>query len=134
MSEENVEVIREALEAFAAVDVERLLGYMDPEIEFEPHLAGVEGNYRGHGGVREFMSDAFPYSDGGQVVRIKWRDIRDLGDRILALGTFEINFRDSGIDLEVPFGIVATIRGGLIVHLKDFGNRTEALEAAGLRE
>jgi hypothetical protein len=108
---------------------------MDPEIEFEPHLAGVEGNYSGHGGIREFMSDAFYWGEGELsegLVRIKQRDVRDLGDRVLALGTFEIKWRGNGIDLEVPFGIVATIRGGLIVHLKDFGNRELALEAAGL--
>jgi ketosteroid isomerase-like protein len=134
MSDENIDIMRGALDAFSAADVERLLEFMDPEIEFEPHLAGVEGNYGGHNGIREFMSDAFPYSDSGQVVRIKQLDIRDLGDRILALGTFEINFRDSGMDLEVPFGILATIRGKLVVHLKDFGNRTLALDAAGLSE
>ncbi len=110
---------------------------MDPEIAFEPHLAGVRGNYGGHNGIREFMPDAFPFSDSGQDVRIERTqqgDIRDLADRVLALGTFELHWRESGMDLEVPFGIVATIRGGLIVHLKDFGNRAQALEAAGLSE
>jgi ketosteroid isomerase-like protein len=134
MSEENVGVMRGALEAFAAADVERFLEFMDPEIEFEPHIAGVEGNYGGHSGVREFFSDAFPFSDSGQDVRIKQPDLRDLGDRVLALGTFEIYWRTSDMDLEVPFGVVATIRGGLIVNLKDFGDRVLALEAAGLSE
>jgi hypothetical protein len=58
MSEENVEIVRDALDAFGAADVERLLQFMDPEIKFEPHLALLEGNYRGHDGVREFMADA----------------------------------------------------------------------------
>jgi hypothetical protein len=34
----------------------------------------------------------------------------------------------------VPFAIVARVRGGLIVHLKDYGNKVLALEAAGLSE
>jgi ketosteroid isomerase-like protein len=59
MSQENVEIMRHALEAFAAADVERLLQFTDPDLEFEPHLAMLEGNYRGHGGIREFMADAF---------------------------------------------------------------------------
>ena len=132
MSHENVEVMRGALEAFAGADVERFLEFMDPEIEFEPHIAEVEGTYGGHSGVREFFSDAFPFIDSGQDVRIKQPDLRDLGDRVLALGTFEIYWRTTDMDLEVPFGVVATIRGGLIV--KDFGDRALALEAAGLRE
>jgi hypothetical protein len=64
MSEENVEVMRDALDAFGAADVERLIQFMDPEIEFEPHLALLEGNYRGHDGVRQFMADAFGSPEG----------------------------------------------------------------------
>jgi ketosteroid isomerase-like protein len=133
MSEENVEVVRAALEAFAAADVERFLEFMDPEIEFEPHLALVEGNYRrGHDGVREFMADAFPRPEVS--VRIDHRDFRDLGDRVLASGTFYIQGGESGVDYEAPFAILATVREGRIVHLKDYVNRTDALEAAGLSE
>jgi uncharacterized protein len=131
MSEENVDVMREALDAFAATDAERLVQFTDPEIEFEPHLAGVEGNYRGHDGIREFMADAF---ETLQVQGIDHLDIRDLGDRVLALGSFHIYGRGSGIEDEVPFAIVARVRGGLIVHLRDYGNKVLALEAAGLSE
>ena len=42
MSEENVELVRRATDAFAAEDVEGLVGCADPAIEFEPHLAAVE--------------------------------------------------------------------------------------------
>jgi ketosteroid isomerase-like protein len=38
------------------------------------------------------------------------------------------------MDIEVPFAIVATVRGGLIVQLKDYSDKTEALEATGLSE
>jgi ketosteroid isomerase-like protein len=133
MSEENVEVVRAALEAFAAADVERFLQFMDPEIDFEPHLALVEGNYgRGYDGVRRFMADAFPRDEVS--VRIDHRDFRDLGDRVLASGTFYIQGGESGVDYEAPFAILARVREGRIVHLKDYVNRTDALEAAGLSE
>ena len=39
MSQENVELVRRATDAFAAVDVEGLVGCADPAIEFELHLA-----------------------------------------------------------------------------------------------
>jgi ketosteroid isomerase-like protein len=133
MSRENVEVMRDALDAFEAADVERLLQLMDPEIEFEPHLALLEGNYRrGHDGVGEFMADAFPRPEVS--VRIDHRDFRDLGDRVLASGTFYIGGGESGVDYEAPFAILASVREGRIVHLKDYGHRTEALKAAGLSE
>jgi ketosteroid isomerase-like protein len=133
MSEENVEVVRNALAAFEAADVERLIQCTDPQVEFEPHLALVEGNYRrGYDGIREFMADAFPRPEVS--VRIEHRDFRDLGDRVLASGTFYIEGGESGVDYEAPFAILATVREGRIVHLKDYVNRTDALEAAGLSE
>ena len=110
MSQENLEIVRGALDAFAAADAERLALFADPEIEFEAHQSMVEGNYRGHDGIEEFMADAF---ENLEVRGIDHRDMRDLGDRVLALGSFRIYGRASGIEAEVPFAIVARIQGGL---------------------
>ena len=129
MSEENVELVRRATDAFAAEDVEELVGCVDPAIEFEPHLAGVEGSYSGREGIREFMADAF---ETLEMRGMDYGEIRDLGDRVMALGTFHIHGRESGIEDDIPFPIVVTIRAGLILHLKDYGNRVLALEAVGL--
>jgi uncharacterized protein len=131
MSQENVEIVRAALDAFVAADAERLAVFADPEIEFEAHQSMVEGTYRGHDGVEEFMADAF---ETLEVRGIDHRDMRDLGDRVLALGTFRIYGRGSGIEADVPFAIVARIQGGLIVHSKDYGTRALALKAVGLAE
>ena len=131
MSEENVEVVRRALDAFAADDVESLLQFMDPEIEFEPHLAMVEGNYAGHDGVREFMTDAV---ESLRVTGINHAESRDLGERVLAFGSLHFRGAASGIEDDVPFAIVARVSHGRIQHLKDYGNKTVALEAAGLSE
>ena len=91
----------------------------------------MEGNYRGHDGIREFMADAF---ETLEVLRIDHREMRDLGDRVLALKAFQTHGTQSGIQDDVPFAIVATVREGLIVYLKDHGNRMLALEAAELSE
>jgi ketosteroid isomerase-like protein len=131
MSEENVEVVRRALDAFAANDVEGLLQVVDPEIKFEPHLAMVEGNYKGHDGVREFMTDAF---ETLRVTGIDHWESRDLGDRVLAVGSFHFYGRESGIEDDVAFAIVAQVSDGQILQLKDYGNKVLALEAAGLSE
>ena len=130
MSEENVESMRGALDAFANRDVDGLVRFADPEIQFEPILAMVEGNYSGHGGVREFMADALEL----EILRTDLRDIRDLGDRVLALGAFHARGRESGVEVEAPFAILTTFRDGLIVSLKDYGEKAPALEAAGLTE
>ena len=105
---------------------------MAPDVRFEPHLAAIQGSYSGHEGVNEFFSD----NEGTlEVLGVSDPEIRDLGDRALALGTFRVGGRSSGIDAEVPFAIVATFRDGLITYLKDYGNeKQDALEAAGLSE
>jgi uncharacterized protein len=131
MSEENLALIHHAFEAFGEQDVEGFVGCMDPEIEFEPHLAGVEGSYRGHDGIRKFMAD------GSEVIELRRTDlheVRDLGDRVLARGTFHIRGRESGAADATPFALLGTVRNGRFVKLKDYGNPAQALEAAGLSE
>jgi hypothetical protein len=57
-----------------------------------------------------------------------------LGDRVLALGTLRAVGKESGVETEVPFTVVATIRNGLLTHFIDYGDRDRALKAAGLSE
>jgi len=66
--------------------------------------------------------------------RIYCEDIRDLGDRALALGTNRGTGKESEVETEMPFTVVARIKDGLIVHFTDYGDRDQALEAVGLRE
>jgi ketosteroid isomerase-like protein len=131
MSRENVEKMRDSLDAFARNDVPALLRLADPEVEFEPQLAALQGAYVGHDGLREFYADAW---ENLKVIEVHCPDIRDLGNRVLAIGTFRIGGTGSGIETDAPFAIVATFREGLIAHLKDYGDKDQALEAAGLRE
>ena len=131
MSEQNLALMRRAFTAFEAGDVEGYLECMDPQVVFEPRLAMVEGGYRGHDGIRRFMADAI------EVMEVRQTDldeIRDLGDRVLAFGVFHVRGRESGAEDATPFAILATIQEGQIAHLKDYGHRVEALEAAGLAQ
>ena len=131
MSQENLERMRDSLDAFARNDVPALLRLADPEVHFEPQLAALQGAYVGHDGLREFYADAW---ENLKVSGVHCPDIRDLGDRVLAIGTFHIAGTGSGIETEAPFAILATFRDGLITHLKDYGDQRPALEAAGLLE
>ena len=42
--------------------------------------------------------------------------------------------RASGAETELPFTVVASYRDGRMTRFTDFGDRDQALEAAGLRE
>jgi ketosteroid isomerase-like protein len=131
MSQENVEVVRMSVDAANRGDVEGVLEFYDPDVVFEPQRAAVQGAYRGHAGVREWMADtAENFSD----FRLDL-DHRDLGEgRVLSVGSLHLRGQGSGVETEVPVATIATVREGRIVRNKDYGDRRKALEAAGLPE
>jgi ketosteroid isomerase-like protein len=120
----------EAPEAFDQEDVNRL-GFYDPDVRFEPQQAALQGTYWGHEGVRQWLADAAEHYGPGHL---HFADIRDLGDRVLALGSFRLTGRGSGIQTEVHAAIVRVFQDGLITHLEDYGEHDQALKAVGFSE
>jgi SnoaL-like domain len=131
MSEENVKLMREGIEATNRRDLEAVFRGLAPNIHFEHRLAALQGSFVGIEGVRSWFADLV------EVFESWWidcEDIRDLGDRVLALGTVRTIGRESGVETELPLAIVAEYSDGLVVHYIDYGDWAQALEAAGLRE
>jgi ketosteroid isomerase-like protein len=123
--------LSEAAEGFNREALRGLLGVMDPEIQFQPQQSALQGAYVGHEGVQQWLADlAAHYATG--IVKIA--NIRDLEDRVVALGTLHFTGRGSGIETEAPVAIVASFRNGLIIDFTDYGDRDRALEVVGLSE
>jgi ketosteroid isomerase-like protein len=132
MSEENVELLREMFEAVNRRDVPGNLRFMDPEIRFEPQIVSLERSYvDGHEGVKRFLADN---AEDFERFEVYCPDMRDLGDRVLALGIARGLARLSGAETEAQLAIVATFRDGLITRFKDYRDKELALEAAGMSE
>jgi uncharacterized protein len=133
MSQENVEAFRRGTDALESgrVDAALLEELIDPDVVFEPLRAPVSGVYRGHEGIRQFIADT---AESFDVFRFDRSDIRDLGDRVLAIGTLHLRARQGGIETDVPTAGIATYRNGRLIRWQDFGDRRKALEAAGLSE
>ena len=131
MSQENVKVVREAWEAVNRRDVEAFLLGMDPEIEFIPRRAAIQGVYRGHAGMRKFFAEN---AENFDLYEVSHEEFRDLGDRVVAVGTVRARGKESGVEVITPTAIVATFRDGKIVRYEDLGERSEALKAVGLAE
>ena len=132
MSQENVETFRAGEDAINRGDLEAALELVDPEVVFEPLRAPASGAYYGPDGIRKFFADT---ADSFDRFRVEHRDIRELGDdRVLAIGTMHARVRQGGVETEVTSAGIATYRGGRLVRWKDYGDRAEALEAAGLSE
>jgi ketosteroid isomerase-like protein len=120
-----------APEAVDPADVKSWIGFFDPNVQFVPQQAALEGGYVGHEGVGQWLADLAEHYAGGHM---DLPDIRDLGNRVLALGTLRVTGRGSGIEAEVPVAIMASFRNGLITQFRDYGDKDQALEAAGLSE
>ena len=81
--------------------------------------------------MRGWLADLDEYFDSAHI---DCPDIRDLGDRVLALGTVRAIGRESGVETELPYTVVASFRNGLVTRFIDYGDRDKALEAAGLSD
>jgi ketosteroid isomerase-like protein len=131
MSQENVELMREGIEATNRRDLEAVFRGMAPDIHFEHRLAALQGSFVGIEGVRSWFADLVEVFDSWWI---DCEDIRDLGDRVLALGTIRTIGTESGVETELPLAIVAEYCDGFITHYIDYGDWAQAPEAAGLSE
>jgi ketosteroid isomerase-like protein len=135
MSQENVEAFKRAIEAYNRRDIDAFLEEIDPEVEWRGALQALlesEGTvYRGHEGVRQWVRDI---DEALADIRLDLPEIRDLGDRIVAIGWLRARGKASGAETESPFGCVVEWKNRKATRLVSFLSQAEALEAAGLRE
>ena len=145
MSQENVELVRAAVENFVSgkgeFDTEGMLtkmpdeGLFDLEIEWdasEVPVLDISGVYRGIEAVRQYWREWFA---AWEIVQYDF-ELVDAGDRVVALfDNQRMRGRSTGIEVPVPkYATVMTLRDGLCVHWKLYMNQSEALEAVGLSE
>ena len=136
MSEENVETVQRALEAWNADDLDAFLAELDADVEWhpaiEPGLEGKATTYRGHDGARTVWGEA--RGEAWERLTSRPEEFRDLGESVLALGQMDLAARATGIEFSQELGEVIDCRAGKIVRIRDFLTHAEALEAAGLSE
>ena len=134
MSEENVEVVRAANEAFLAGDIERALDALDPKIEWHATVGGIdEGRvYHGRDEVVKGFADYFAVWERMEMRAEKYIDAGD--DDVVVFHHEVAKGRESGAVVETDTGTVQTVRDGKIVRVRSYMDRRQALEAAGLSE
>ena len=75
----NVEIVRRSFEAFNARDVEGLVSVSAEDCEWLPLRAQLEGIvYRGHEGVRQFVSDMDEDWESFRIEPLEFHEGRDL--------------------------------------------------------
>ena len=133
MSDENVEIVREAFDAYNRDDLEASLDRLAPEFEFRPSGLFMDTSrvYRGREGWTEFWHT---FRAAWDSITISVERIEDLGEQVLVLGTFHGKGHESGVEVTRESAWLQTLRGGLIAQTQTFTSWAEALEAAGLSE
>src|SRR3954467_7981387 len=77
MSRENVDLALLMFESFNRRDLDALLELMHDEVEIEPRLGAMEGDYRGHEGVRRWWRDLL---DSLPDYSAEVEELHELGD------------------------------------------------------
>ena len=128
-----MEAFKRALDAANRRDFEAVLEEIDPEVEWHAALQtlGEAGVYRGHEALRELDRS---FSGVFAEVHYEFSEIRDLGDRVLAVGRMRGRGLESGVETESPWAFLIQFKNGKAIWVRAFLDPREALEAAGLRE
>jgi ketosteroid isomerase-like protein len=133
MSEENVELVRRSYEAMNKREFSHTPELLDPEVEFDLSRNILNPDiYRGYEGFERLVG----------VIEEVWDDFHfeiqeliDGGDCVVAEVTVSGTGRGSGVEAEMRVFNIWTLRDGKVIRLAGgYRERSEALEAAGLRE
>ncbi len=133
MSEENVEIVRKAFGALNTGGVEGVLSFFASDVIFYPFPEWVEADeYRGHDGVRKVFA---VWTENFDEFAIEVHELRDAGDRVVALYEQSGLTKDSGVPVRQRVGgVFWDFRRGEIGQASYFLSWDEALEAAELSE
>ena len=125
-------MVRAGFDALSRGDWDALGELLDPEVEWQTTGQFVEGGvYRGHDGVREFLTTL-----GGEFddFRAEAGSITDAGDVVVVETRGSGVGKQSGAQVEIEFTILVDLTEGRVTRLRNFVDRGNALEAAGLEE
>ncbi len=131
MSQENVEVVRRLYRAMNAHDVAGATELMSPDAEWIPDSRIGERPVRGREEVIRFFTDRAEMFD---ELRIEPERLSATEDRVLAFLSVTGRGQASHAAFEIRIAHLWTLRDGMLARGEGFGDRSEALKAAGLRE
>lgn len=135
ISEQNVEAFKRVADAYNRRDVEAMLEELDPEVEWYPLLEVMLGGeatvYRGHEGAREGVREL---DEAFAELQVELSDVRDLGERVLAIGHLRGRGQESGAKTESAIAWIGEFKNGKVVRVREYLDPKQALEAVGLRE
>jgi ketosteroid isomerase-like protein len=135
MSQENVEIVRRAYEAYARGDLEAALADLAPNVEWHTppgeRELDLEPVYHGPEAVGAALAAWAASWDEWVVEPVEFIDA---GDEVVVVLDERGRGKGSGAEVFRAHFQVVTVRNGAGILIREYTSRTEALEAAGLSE
>jgi ketosteroid isomerase-like protein len=134
MSQENVEIVSDVFDRWAAGDWGSALELFASDVEWEVRTDLPDADvYRGHDGLLRLAARFVDVVDEMWIRAEEFIPVS--GDAVLVPLRWGGRGRASGMDFEESRETwTFTVRTDKIVRVKEFATREEALEAAGLKE
>ena len=138
MSQENVEVVRSWYMQFPVMNSEALDFFYehvwDPAIDWRA-MAGAPDDFgpiEGRDAMRRYLEEGLEVFDD---VILEAEELIDGGeDQVVVVLRFTGRGKLSGVESQLKFAILYTLRDGRIVSGREYATKEEALEAVGLEE
>ena len=128
-------LVRQAFEAANRGDYEVAFAFYDRDIEFFPPVGlvglGDQASYRGLDERMRYQQNW--HAEWGEF-RYEPDELRDLGDRLLAIGRIRSSGLTSGAGTDTDYADLFTLAAGRVTREQTFFNRGDGLNAAGLSE
>jgi ketosteroid isomerase-like protein len=131
MSQENVELVRQAHERFAKTG-EPMWEVIGGQVEvFDHDIPDASNPYRGVDGMVKWLAD---FAQSWERYEMEVERVVDAGERVVSLFRIRAVGAGSGVPVERGDAIVWTLQAGKLVRLDYFNDQQQALESVGLAE
>jgi ketosteroid isomerase-like protein len=132
MSQENVEIVRRAFEAWSAGDVAAAFAAIDADVVAR-RLAPMPdpGTWHGHQGLLDVVAD---WMRTFEEFKMTGEEFIDAGDHVVVRVAQQARGAGSGVPVTATFWFVHWVRDGKMVTFDMYAARSQAFEAASLSE
>ena len=132
MSQENVEIVRQSIDAFARRDINTLRVLNDPDLELDWSRSGgwLAGVYRRFDAALRFYEGLY---QAFQWIAVEPDRFIDTGDFVVVPNVAQMLGRD-GIAVSARSALVFEVCDGKIIRICLYQETEEALQAVGLAE
>ena len=130
MSQEDVEVVRQAYVAFAEKGAEGVIPFFTEDVVIYSIPEWPDDpEYHGHDGVRKLIRQ---WTENFDAFGFDVSELRDGGDTVIALYELLGQTKGSATPMRMQIGAVSELRDGQVAQQRLFSSWEDALEAAAL--